>query len=145
MSLCNVTVLPQYSVPIQTDHFIVLFTLSLSFCSTNKSSKAFIYDYSKADWSSLCSDLMNFDFTSCFTSTNVEYVWSFIKNTISNSVNKFVPRVRLKTNQRPKWINPTLKHQINKLCSLRRRLKSSTHKAALLRLHQEEQFVIKSI
>ena len=74
VSLCNVTVLPQYSVPIQTDHFIVLFTLSLSFCSTNKSSKAFIYDYSKADWSSLCSDLMNFDFTPCFTSTNVEYV-----------------------------------------------------------------------
>ena len=144
VSLCNVTVLPQYSVPIQTDHFIVLFTLSLSFCSTNKSSKAFIYDYSKADWSSLCSDLMNFDFTPCFTSTNVEYVWSFIKNTISNSVNKFVPRVRLKTNQRPKWINPTLKHQINKLRSLRRRLKSSTNKAALLRLYQEEQFVIKS-
>ena len=60
-------------------------------------------------------------------------------------MNNFIPKVRLRKHQRPKWISADLKHQLNCLKSLRKRLKKSVTELNALKLQEAESNVQESI
>ena len=63
----------------------------------------YVLDYLKADFNGLSDYLLQVDFSDCYHSDDVEYVWAIIKQSI---LLLYIPKVRLKSQQTPKW-NPT--------------------------------------
>ena len=48
--------------------------------------------------------------------------WSQLLQAIDSAVDLFVPKVYLKSKQHPKWFTPALKHELNCIYTLRRKL-----------------------
>ena len=106
-----------------SDHYLISVTISFNFaCSKNKPAK-YVYDYSKADYEGLCHYLLSCDFTSYFNCTDVNEAWSIIKQLITTGMDLFIPKVRLRSSQYPKWFTSHLRHQVKCLRTLRRTLK----------------------
>ena len=120
----NLSIIPEQLQPFPSDHFIISFSIDTSTTYFPKETPKYVLDYSKADFDGLCDFLINSDFQPCLTSTNIEFVWSYIKNTVLHATFLFIPKVRLRTRQRPKWINSSLQHLINCVRSLKRKHKS---------------------
>ena len=60
-------------LPFDTDNFSVSYAVNSRWLSS-KTSAQYIYDFLKADWLSLSEYLMDFDFTLCLNSSDVEFV-----------------------------------------------------------------------
>ena len=105
-----------------SDHFTLTFRLSASVPSSSCSPPIYVYDYPKADYNSLCSFLLDFDFTSCLLSHDVDSVWNSIKSAIYEGMNLFIPRVRLRRHQYPRWFTPELRHLSKWLHTLRKKV-----------------------
>ena len=67
--------------------------------------------------------LLSWDFSDCFTSSDVEFIWSLIKTAISTAINKFVPLARCRSCHMnlPNWFDESIHHNINQLSTLQRR------------------------
>ena len=78
-----------------------------------------MFDYNNADHEGLCDYLLDSDFSVCLLSESIEQVWSFIKNTILEAMNLFIPKVKAKVH--PKWFNSEIRHTIKCLRTLRRK------------------------
>ena len=68
-------------------------------------------------WENLLAYMLDYDFTDCVRSDNIEYVWAFIKTSIYTAMN-------LKLNVDGLHIHVGLhliKHHLNCLCTLKRR------------------------
>ena len=76
----------------------------------------------------LCSFLENSDINHCFLSCDVDHVWSSIKLIIQQAMDLFIPKVKLRSHQFPKWFTPDIRHHLNCLPTLRR--KCITHPTA---------------
>ena len=72
---------------------------------------------------------MDTDFSCCLQSRDVELVWSVIKHSILTAMHKFIPKVKLRSHQRPKWFTPDIQHHLNCTRTLRRR--HNTHPTPL--------------
>ena len=105
---------------INTDHFLVSFNIAQ--CSTPATliPASIVRDFSKADLEGLCLYLFDFDFSPCFISTDVEFVWSFIRDTIYKGFDLFVPSVRLKSKAYPKWFSSDIIHNCKRLRTMKR-------------------------
>jgi len=112
---------------LSSDHYAVTFNLRLSFSSeVNPAIDTInILVYSKADFESINIYLSHIDFTPCFQSSDVELVWSFIKEILMDSIHQFVPSITIKPNAFPKWFTSNPKHKIKCLHSLRKRYSRS--------------------
>jgi len=80
--------------------------------------------------------MLSCDFTECYMSTNVEEIWAIIENHISAGMSLYIPKVKLHAHQYPKWFTPTLCHNINRLNTLRRKVRKkpkSLHNAQHLK------------
>ena len=65
----------------------------------------YVLDYSKADFNGLSDYLLQVDFSDCYHSDDVECVWAIIKQSILKAMLLHIPKVRLKSQQTPKWFN----------------------------------------
>ena len=121
---------PNQSLPL-SDHYMISFKIALSpshmYAKIPKESHSccYVFDFPKADIEGIICYLSDSDFSSCFQSNDVEFVWSSIKQLIFNAMHLFIPKVRLKSHQSPKWFTPQIRHHINCLRSMRRRYKSN--------------------
>ena len=59
-----------------------------------------------------------------FRSTNIEFIWSMIKSVLYHAMCLYIPKSRLRSRQDPQWFDPSIRHQINCLNTLRRKSKS---------------------
>ena len=66
---------------------------------------------------------MDTDFSTCFGSNDIEFIWLTLKNTIHNAIQLFIPKIKLKSHQHPKWFNAKITHQLKCLHTLRKKLK----------------------
>ena len=80
-----------------------------------------MFDYNNADHEGLCDYLLDSDFSVCLLSESIEQVWSFIKNTILEAMNLFIPKVKVKAKVHPKWFNSEIRRTIKCLRTLRRK------------------------
>ena len=55
----------------------------------------------------------------------MEYVWSHLKSTIYCAHDLFVPKFKASSHTSPKWFNSDIRHQLNRIHTLRNRIKKS--------------------
>ena len=105
--------------------FLIQSHLSPSFpkCVSNS-----FRDYSKADFEGMNDFLLDWDFTPCLASSDVEEIWSLIKTAINTAIDKFVPLsvVSSRYSHLPKWFNNDTRHKINCIRTLSRKCKTSS-------------------
>ena len=109
---------------ISSDHFIISFSVRDTTPSLQSNKGQFVFDISKADLNGLLHFLLDSDFSVCFQSDSVEHVWAVIKNIIYNGMHQHIPKVKLKSHACPKWFDSEIRHQLNRLRTLRRRCRS---------------------
>ena len=120
---------PNNTYPSPRTTFYSLLTFVHGLQPTLKLLHTLCLDFSKADLTGLSSFLMDTDFSCCFQSRDVELVWSVIKHSILTAMHKFIPKVKLRSHQRPKWFTPDIQHHLNCTRTLRRR--HNTHPTPL--------------
>ena len=74
----------------------------------------------------------------CFESNDIEFVWSSLKFTILYGMKLFIPKVRLRSHQRPKWVTSNLQHDLNRFRTLKRKCKLHPTLQNLSRLNSTE-------
>ena len=67
-----------------SDHSIISFHLQTAKLVLPSVKPRFVFDFPKANLDGLCEFLLEFDFDSCFTSDDVEGIWSTIKQAIQS-------------------------------------------------------------
>ena len=97
-----------------------------------------MFDFPKADLDGLCSYLLDHDFSSCIQSNHVNTVWLRIKEAIMTGMNLFVPKVRLRRNQQPKWFTSHIRHRLNCTKTLRKECKLHPTLSKLSKLSSSE-------
>ena len=107
-----------------SDHFIISFQLTKGhlLLQSATANQEYVFDFTKADFASLCSYLMDTDFSPCLLSNDIEFIWSIIKNAIYSGMNLFIPKVRLRKHQFPRWFTPELRHLTKRIRTLRKRI-----------------------
>ena len=104
---------------LHSDHSTISFSVASTSHVTHARASIHICNYNKDDLSRICSFLLDYNFKPCFLSDNVDFVWLYIKQVISQAVDLFVPTIYLCSNPHPKWFSSTIRHNINCLKSLR--------------------------
>ena len=90
-----------------SDHFIISFTVTPFSLPSLRHVPIYVSDYPKADFLGLCDYLFSSDISICLSLIDIELVWSALKKLIYLAMDLFIPKVRLRSHQRPKWITPT--------------------------------------
>ena len=118
---------------IHTDHSIISFNLQFETLLPNLTNARSVLNYSNADWDGLSSYLFDTDFSDCFQSSDIEFVWNTIKNKIYDAIDLFIPKLNHRARQFPKWFTAKLRHRLNCVRTLKRKVK----------LHPSEKLKIK--
>ena len=99
---------------IHSDYFMISFELLLPSTPHSRQlphgNDTLVFDFPKANMPGLCSFLENSDFSHCFLSCDVDHVWSSIKLIIQQAMDLFIPKVKLRSHQFPKWFTPDIRH-----------------------------------
>ena len=82
--------------------------------------------------------LLDCNFEPCLSSLDVEFVWSYIKCTIYKAMDLFIPKLRLRANNSPKWFNATIRHKLNCIHHLRKKEKHHSSVRNQQKLDQSE-------
>jgi len=112
---------------LQSDHYLITFNIIINsnHTRTQPDDIVTVFDYNRANFEDMNEYIMNTDLSLCYSSSDVEFVWSYLKQTIWVAMNQFIPKIIIKPNHYPKWYTPSLKHQTNCLRSLRKRFSKS--------------------
>ena len=76
------------------------------------------FGFTKGDYDSLCY-FLNFDFSPCLESNNIEHVWCYISELIKDGIKQFISTIRVNRYNQPKWFNSSIRHNINRVRTLR--------------------------
>ena len=83
-TISDINLTQEFDQVIKSDHHLISFKLHQTY-STPITSRdpVYIFDYHKGDYEGLNDFLNNIDFSTCYQSNNVEFIWSFIKSTLA--------------------------------------------------------------
>ena len=118
----DISIHPHLSHTLTSDHFIISFTVTPFSLPSLRNEPIYVFDYPKADLLGLCDYLLSSDLSLCLSTNDIELVWSTLKNFIYLAMDLFIPKIRLRSHQRPKWITPTLQHDVNCFRTLKRNI-----------------------
>ena len=102
-SLAKITVGDENSVCV-SDHFPVLFNIKAN-VRRKQAVKREIFNYKKADWNSLNSDLSNAPWHSLLSSPDIETCWHNFKLTLDSMSKKHIPLIKSKDGFKPPWFD----------------------------------------
>ena len=77
----------------------------------------------KGDYQGLHDYLSHSNFSPCYTSDDVEYIWHIIESQITAGMELFIPVNKVHSDRHLIWFNSEIRHCIKHLRSLRRRYK----------------------
>ena len=116
-----------------SDHFPISFSIPHSALKlTPNHPPSFYLDFAKCNYDAMVDHLLDIDFSDYFSSHNIEYLWSFLKNILKDSIASFVPKVRRSSQKFPKWFTGQIRHHLNQLRSLRRKARVTKDHSAKL-------------
>ena len=123
---------------LSTDHCPIYFELDIPVRRTSKQCVSWFYDSKKTDFEGLNSFLLDYNFSDFYDSSDVEFSWSFFKTVILTGISLFTPRRKVTSAGFPCWFTPGIRHQLNKVHSLRKRYKSRPSSLNLFHLTSAE-------
>ena len=102
-----------------TISFSLLVGPSSRFCSSTTS----FLNYSQADYRGMCGFLLEWDFSACFLSLDVEFIWSEIRYAILEAINRFVLTVTIpkRHSHLPRWFDGYLRHNLKHVRTFHRK------------------------
>ena len=121
-----------------SDHYLNSITTTIHKRSI-VSSPRHIFHYSKANLEGLLSFLDGFSMD--ITSDNVNYMWNTMKEAIFKARDAFIPSSLSKLKRSPLWFNSEIHHLLNRIHSLRRRLRQNHSRTLSSRLTNLETFL----
>ena len=145
-SVSDINSTVEFNQTIKSDHYIISFKLHQS-SPTPPTSKdpVYIFDYHKGDYEGLNNFLISIDFSICYQSNNVEFIWSFIKSTLCKAIREFIPLIKQNAAYHPKYFTPPIRHQVNCVRSLKKKYHKSPTNANLTRLNNTEKLLANQI
>ena len=63
-----------------------------------------------------------FSHSTLYNTRDVEQAWLIIKQCLTTAIDLFIPKVKLKSFQYPKWFSSDIRHQLKCLHTLRKKL-----------------------
>ena len=81
---------------LSSDHYMVVLTVDHTVPKHSNSSTTLRLDYNCANWESINEFLYQYDFNLALSSSNTEFIWTFIKTAINSSINQFIPKFPVK-------------------------------------------------
>ena len=121
-SIFNIHIYDNPPLPIPSDHYIITFNISTSSVLSKTKGPCNILNFSKGDYEGLCFFLSTVDLSPCFQSKDIEFIWSYLSAIIKDAIYKFIPVAPIHYNKQPVWFNSDIRHHINCLRTLRRKL-----------------------
>ena len=117
----NPTCLPCMS----SDHYPISFSIlsSVSSSKCHPVSPAFIWR--KGDYASMNDFIRSFDFSSFYSSSDIDYLWVTLRSVIKEAINLYIPSVDKPFKKYPVWYTSKVKHEFNCLKSLRKKVSAS--------------------
>ena len=113
---------------LSSDHFLISFFVRAVTCnhSLPRPRPSSFRDYTSADYEGMCDYLLDWDFSECLASSDVEFIWAQVKFAIYSAIELFVPLVSCPRSYShlPKWFNSDLRHKLKCVKTLRRRYNS---------------------
>lgn len=108
---------------LQSDHYNITFSVATTVVTSSNPITYFTFNYSRGDYLGLHDHLLNSDFTPCYYSHNIEFIWQTIEHLLMNAMYSYIPVKKIHSDQHPTWFNPEIRHCIKRLRTLRRRYK----------------------
>ena len=107
---------------IPSDHHLITFNTCYKITTTISVTKdREVFDYAKGDYVGLNEYLLGCDLTDLYNSSDTEEIWNILKRHILTGMNRFIPKVKLRSRQFPVWFTPHLRHLIKCLRTLQRK------------------------
>ena len=117
----NVSVHFTPSFLISSDHFLITFDIASGLSTLSKKPLQTFWNYTRGDYTGLCTYLNNIDFISLYQIEDVDHVWSFIDQVVKSAMQQFIPIVSVPCTNQPIWFNSEIRYYIKQLCTLRRK------------------------
>ena len=89
--ISNLDIKPSHPL-ICSDHHIISFDVRYVLPPVQSPKAHYVFDYSKAVFSSLSDFLLQSDFSNCYQSNDIEYVWTIIKQSILKTMQLFIQK-----------------------------------------------------
>ena len=119
----NIVVSKQNQSP--SDHHPISFVIIApkSRSHYTRCTKRLVYNYSQADLEGIQNHILNADIKLPLHSTNSS--WIKLSTVIHLACNKHIPLKSTSQNSSPKWFTPEIKHQLNQIHSVKRKVKQN--------------------
>ena len=106
---------------LSSDHHIICFSISDIAHTHTVSTPKVLLDYSKADWNGMNLFFSNYNFIQIYQSNDIEFIWSHLKQIIHQALESYVPKFTTKQHQQPIWFNSKVRHELNRIHTIRRK------------------------
>ena len=108
-TVSGINITQEFNQEIKLDHYLISLKLqATSLSPTTSKYPVYIFDYHKGDYESLNDLLYNTDFSTCYQSSDVEFIWLYIKSTICNAMRQFIPFIKQSAAYHPKYFTPSI-------------------------------------
>ena len=134
VSVSNLIIHP-LSVINFSDHFAISFDYSCHTSSSVESIPGYVFDFCKADYNGISSFLLDTDFSAVFESTNIEFIWFFIKSVIYQAMSLYIPKMMVKRRQ------DEIRHHLKRLRTMKRRFRFHATPPLESKIHQLDDFL----
>ena len=124
-----------------SDHFAISFDYSCHTSSSVESIPGYVFDFCKADYNGISSFLLDIDFSAVFESTNIEFIWFFIKSVIYQAMSLYIPKMMVKRRQDLVWFNSEIRHHLKHLRTMKRRFTFHATPQLESKIHQLDDFL----
>ena len=126
---------------IQSDQYLLSFTLPVRNHSSIKPKQfaRYVPDLSKLNYINMAEYLLDVDFSDCLLSTDANFIWCRLRSCILEAIDLLASKVKLKPKKHsPCWFNSSIRHQINRVRTARKKTNAKPTVVNKLKLEDAE-------
>lgn len=128
-----------------SDHYPISFSILSSVSSSKRHPLLPVFIWQKGDYAYMNDFISSYDFSSFYSSSDINYLWATLRSVIKEAINQFVPLVNKQAKKYPVWYTSKVKHKINCLKSLRRKASVSPTVHNILFLKSAESSLVSDL
>ena len=119
----------------RSNHNLISFAVPCSHSKSGENHSCSVFMFHKGNYDLMNEYIAAFDFSPFYSSTDVEFLWSFLKSLIHDCYRLFIPTSRSSVARFPRWFTGDVIRQVHKVKFLRGKTQSSptVHNTLLLK------------